>query len=137
MLVELISGIWIGDINSAFNQKFYQDNLISTVINCTLDKGFINYPLNNKVRLPISHNITPERDIKLLEQNVIKIVDFINKKAETDNIFIYCYDGCKISPLIVAIYMLKYGDISKDDIHNILKSKNDKICIDFDLSRFY
>ena len=136
MLFELISGIWVGDVNSAFNQQFYKDNLISIVVNCTLEKGFIDYPLNNKIRLPISYNITPERDIKLLEQNVLKIVDFINEKLENNNIFIYCYDGCKISPLIVAVYMLKYGEISKDDIHNILKSKNKNICIDFDLSRF-
>ena len=136
MLFELISGIWVGDVNSAFNQQFYKDNLISIVVNCTLEKGFIDYPLNNKIRLPISYNITPERDIKLLEQNVLKIVDFINEKLENNNIFIYCYDGCKISPLIVAVYMLKYGEISKDDIHNILKSKNENICIDFDLSRF-
>ena len=65
-----------------------------------------------------------------------KILEFINKSLEDKNIFIYCYNGISISPLIVAIYMVKYGNISKDIIREVLRSKNSNICLDYDLGIF-
>ena len=72
----------------------------------------------------------------LLKENMDKIIDFIHEKIDENNIFIHCYNGTSISPLIVAIYMIKKGEISKDTIHDILRSKNKDICLDFDLSIF-
>jgi len=136
MLTELISGLWVGDSNDALNKNFYEDNLIDIVINCTIEKPFINLPDVKKVRLPISSNITPERDIILLQKNMNKIIDYIYNNS-TKNIFIHCYNGLNISPLFIAIYIIKYGDISKDLIHDILRSKNQNICLDYNLSLFY
>jgi len=73
MVTEIISGLWIGDINDAFTTSFYNDNLINIVINCTLDQGFIDLPNINKTRIPLSCNLTPERDMQLLKNNMIKI----------------------------------------------------------------
>ncbi len=137
MVTEIISGLWIGDINDAFTTSFYNDNLINIVINCTLDQGFIDLPNINKTRIPLSCNLTPERDMQLLKNNMIKIVDYIHKNIELNNIFIYCYNGNTISPMIVAIYLIKYGGISSDMIHEILRSKKETICIDYNLSLFY
>jgi hypothetical protein len=135
MLTEIISGLWIGDSNDSLNSYFYKDNLIDIVINCTIEKPFINHTDIHKVRLPISSNITPERDIILLQKNMNKIVDYIYNHS-TKNIFIHCYNGLNISPLIVAMYIIKYGDISKDLIHDVLRSKNKNICLDYNLSLF-
>ena len=35
-------------------------------------------------------------------------------------------------PLIVGVYMIKYGNISKGHIRDILRCKNENICLDFD-----
>ena len=134
MLTELISGLWIGDSNDALNINFYKDNLIDIVINCTIEKPFINYDVH-KIRIPITSNITPERDIILLQKNMNKIVDYIHHNS-SKNIFIHCYNGLNISPLFVAMYIIKYGDISLDIIHDILRSKNKNICLDYNLSSF-
>ena len=72
----------------------------------------------------------------MLSQKIDKILDFVHKSLEEKNIFIYCYNGISISPLIVALYMVKYGNISKDIIRDVLKSKNPNICLDYDLSIF-
>lgn len=137
MLTEILSGLWIGNINDALNETFYNDNLINIVINCTIDGEFINIPNINKVRIPLSGKMTPERDFKLIKKNMINIVDYIHNNIELNNIFIHCYDGNTISPLFVAVYMMKYGNISSDSIHEILRSKNENICIDYNLSSFY
>jgi predicted protein tyrosine phosphatase len=136
MPTEILSGLWIGNINDNFNTEFYNDNLISIVINCTIDQGFLDLPNLKKLRVPLSETMDPNRDIHLLCQNKQKIIDFIHENIEYHNILICCYNGITISPLIVALYMMSYGHIEKYIIRDILRSKNDKICIDYDLSIF-
>ena len=136
MPTELLSGLWVGSINDIYNSDFYKDNNINIVINCTIDQGFLNIDTTNKIRIPLSNKPDINSDIYVLSQKIDKILDFVNKSLEEKNIFIYCYNGISISPLIVALYMVKYGNISKDIIRDILKSKNPNICLDYDLSIF-
>ena len=136
MPTEILSGLWIGSVDDSYNREFYSDNNINIVINCTRDQAFLNLDNLKKVRIPISNNINISSDIYLLSEKKDEIINFINDSLEENNIFIYCYNGITISPLIVAIYMMKYGNISKDMIRDILKSKSPNICLDLDLSIF-
>ena len=136
MPTEILSGLWIGDINDIYDEEFYKNNLINIVINCTIDQGFLDLPNLKKIRISLSPEMDPNRDIYLLKSNKDKILSFIHKNIEEENIFICCYNGLTISPLIVALYMIEYGGISKDNIREILRSKNEKICLDYDLSIF-
>lgn len=136
MPTEILSGLWIGSVDDSYNHEFYSDNNINIVINCTRDQAFLNLDNLKKVRIPISNNINISSDIYLLSEKKDEIINFINDSLEENNIFIYCYNGITISPLIVAIYMMKYGNISKDMIRDILKSKSPNICLDLDLSIF-
>ena len=65
-----------------------------------------------------------------------KIINYIHENKDENNILIFCYNGLTISPLIVAIYMIRKGNISKDNIRDILRSKNKDITLDVDLSLF-
>ncbi len=136
MPTEILSGLWIGDINDSLNKNFIKDNMIYILINCTTNYGFIDTIETKKIRIPVSDNLTPERDQLLIKQNKDKIMDYIFKNIEKYNILIFCYDGLKISPLIVSLFLIKYGGISKDDVRNILRSKNENVCLDIDLSKF-
>ena len=136
MPTEILSGLWIGDINDSLNKSFIKDNLITILINCTIDYGFIDSIESKKIRIPLSNNLTPDKDLFLLRENKDKIIDYIIQNISEYNILIYCYDGLNISPLIVSLLLIKYGEISKDDIRSILRSKNNKICLDIDLSFF-
>ena len=136
MITEILSGLWIGNINDSYNEDFYKDNLISIVINCTKDQTFLDILNLKKIRIPLSINLDPESDMKFLREKMNEILSFIHENIEENNILIFCYNGLSISPLIVGNYMIKYGDISKDNIREILKSKNENICLDFDLSMF-
>ena len=136
MVTEIISGLWIGNLNDAFNEDFYNDNLITTVINCTIDQGFLDLPNLKKVRVPVTDRLDPNRDITLLKNNIDKVINFIHERIEEENIFIYCYNGLTVSALLCALYMIKKGDISIHQVNDILQSKNKNICLDFDLSMF-
>jgi len=135
-VTEIISGLWIGNLNDAFNEEFYNDNLITTVINCTIDQSFLDLPNLKKVRIPVTDRLDPNRDITLLRNNIDKVINFIHEKIEEENIFIYCYNGLTVSALLCALYMIKKGDISIHQVNDILQSKNKDICLDFDLSMF-
>ena len=137
MLTELISGLWICDIKDAYNKEIYEDNLINIIINCTIDYGYPDIPNIKKLRLPLSDKLEPQTDIYFLRNNISKIINFINENIEENNILIFCYDGLTISPIIVATYMIKYGNISLDNIREIIRSKNENICLDLNLSIFF
>lgn len=135
MPTEIISGLWISDINGSFDNNFLKDNDISILINCTLNYGFPDLNLK-KLRIPLSSNLTPSKDLLLLKKNKDKIINYIFENIEFSNILIYCYDGLLISPLIVSLFLIEKGEISKDNIRSILKSKNNNIVLDVDLSEF-
>jgi len=136
MITEIISGLWIGDLNDAYNEEFYKDNMITIAINCTIDQGFLDLPRIKKIRVPLTDRLDPIRDMNLLKSNINQILDFIHQKIEEENIFIFCYNGLTVSALICALYIVKKGNISLENINDILHSKNKNICLDFDLSSF-
>ena len=73
MLTEILSGLWIGNINDSYNQEFYKDNLITIAINCTDDQSFLDLPELQKLRVPLSINMDPKTDIDLLSKSMNKI----------------------------------------------------------------
>ena len=132
---ELLSGIWIGDIDILSNKKFIQDNDITIVLNCTQLFDFPDIDTLRKIRLPFSP-VQNNDNIFLLKQNYQKIVDFIHNSIDTNNILICCYDGKSISPFIIALYILKYSTIEKSSIYNILLSKNSQLSLWCDIELF-
>ena len=135
MLTEYLQGIYVSDINTAFDKTIYQKYNIDIVINCTIDFGFLDLNIK-KIRIPLSNDLNYHTDIKLLNQNLNKILSFINDNYIEHNILLCCYDGLTISPLIVGLFISKYGKIPINQIKNILKSKNKDIIIELDLSIF-
>ena len=136
MFCELVSGIFISNTKNALNETYYKQYKIDIVINCTLQESFIHLPHVKKIRLPVSYDMLYETDIHLIRSMYPKVNKILKDNFLHHNILIYCYDGIKISPLIVAIFLMKEGSILKTDIHNIFSSKHKGLCIDYDLSLF-
>ena len=135
MLTEYIQGIYNSDITTSFDRQIYKKYNINIVINLTQLHGFVDISIK-KIRIPLSNDLNFHTDIKLLNDNLEKILEFINNNYINNNILIVCETGITISPIIIALFMNKYGNINITDVKNILKTKNDKICIDHDLTIF-
>ena len=135
MLIEYIHGIYGCDINTSLNKDIYKKYNINIVINLTQLHGFVDISIK-KIRIPLSNDLNFHTDIKLLNDNLEKILEFINNNYINNNILIVCETGITISPIIIALFIHKYGNINIADVKNILKTKNDKICIDHDLTVF-
>ena len=136
MICEIISGIWSGNADDIYDKDFYNDNLISIVLNCSTDLPFQDIPELKKVRIPISVYLEPDKDISLLKKNMESILDYIHKHKETHNIFIYGYSNHTIPSLLLSIYLVKYGNIPKTSVIDVIRSKNKDVILDMNLSTF-
>jgi hypothetical protein len=129
LYAEVISGLWICDIDLIYNKKFLQDNDIGIIINCTTNYHFPDFKNIQKVRLPLSDNLFHNLDT--LRDSKDKILLFIDQALDDYNIMIACYDGKTISPFLISLYLIHYGGISKDNIRKIIQSKNTEISMDY------
>ena len=133
---ELISGLWISDVEMLNKRKFLEDNNISIILNCT---QMFDFPINDnikKIRLPFSPIRESDTDISLLRNNHEKIVNYISENIAENNILICCYDGKSISPFIVALYIASKSKINKESIYEILLTKNETLDLWCDISLF-
>lgn len=133
---ELISGLWISDVEILNKDKFLEDNNITIILNCTRTFDFPKNESIKKIRLPFSPIRESDVDITLLRNNYKKIVDYISDNIDENNILISCYDGKSISPFIVALYIATKSKISKESIYEILLTKNKELDLWCDLSLF-
>lgn len=133
LYTEVLSGLWIGDIDMIYNKKFLEDNQIKVIINCTYEHPFseVTKDIQN-IRIPLPNNIY--NCIDILRQNKDKILEFINSQLEFNHILICCQDGTCISPFIVSLYLIHYGNIQKNEVRKVIQSKNQAVSMDYDLN---
>ena len=129
---EIISGLWIGNVDMMYNQKFINDNNITVIINCTINFKFSEKVSTQNIRIPLSDILI--QNIDALRNNKDKILSAIDTLHESNHILICCYDGKTLSPFILSLYLMRYGGISTDKIKSIILSKNKDITMDYDIS---
>lgn len=136
MLIQYVNNIFVSSIKESLDINIYKKYNINIVINCTNDKDFININNVKNVRIPLSNDMNIHTDIPLLNKNMDKILNYINNNYINNIILITGIDENNIPSLIVALFLVKYSEISIYDVKNIIKSKNKNLCIDYDLSIF-
>lgn len=138
--VEIISGIWVGNIGYSHNKNFYLNNKIDIVINCTYDTENIEFKdLKFKIKVPFIKDVQSKHNIMVINDYMEKILEIIYKSINNHNIFIYSYE-IDIPLNIIATFIIKYGNINEDSIEHIIKSKLNldnykKVSIDISLYR--
>jgi len=131
LYTEVISGLWIGDIDMMYNKQFIADNAITIILNCTINYKFPDNPNVQNVRIPLSDNLYHNMDT--LRKSKDKILSYIDASLNDHTILMACYDGKTLSPFLVSLYLIKYGGIARDKIKKIIQSKNTQISMDYDL----
>jgi|TARA_B110000208_G_scaffold190551_1_gene254726 protein-tyrosine phosphatase len=131
LYTEVLSGLWIGDIDIMYNTKFIEDNQIKLIINCTIEYHIKEQVGVQNVRVPLPNNLYNSIDI--LKTHTEQLLNFIDSNLEHKHILICCLDGTTISPFIVSLYLVKYGGIPKSDVKKIIQSKNSSISMEFDV----
>ena len=93
---------------------------------------------NNPIVLNYENNqgIVFERKITLDEKYLFSVEQNIKNNTDKNNILLSCYDGKGVSPLVVALYIMKNSSITKDTVRQLIQSKCKDIALDYELSVF-
>ena len=126
MIMEIITGFYIGDINAMLDRDLYKKYNINIIINLTNNYQFIDTK-TIKTKLPIRNFVDYMDKYKKLLKYILS--NFINY-----NILV-CSDE-QYHTLTAALFLIKYGNIPEYDVKTILKNKNEDIVLDYDLSVF-
>lgn len=132
---EILSGIWISDIDILNNISFLNDKDISIVFNCTEIIDFPDIDIQ-KIRLPFTSSQSDVTNVDRLVNNYKKIISFIDSNMDNNNILISCYDGKSISILIIAIYLKHYSKLTNKEIITFLTTKSTDFNLWCDLELF-
>jgi len=135
MIVQYIDGIFICDIKTSFEKSIYKKYNIDIVLNFTIDYPFVDLDIR-KTRIPVSNSLNYHTDIPLLKNNLKKLLKYINDNYINHNILLCCHDSLTTGPIIMGLFLNKYGQIPIIEIKNLLKCKNKNINIEYDLSIF-
>lgn len=117
--IEILSGLWIGNIYSAQNNEFLEDKQIQCVFNCSDETIF---PIVT-VKYHISPKHITQQNIQQSCQMIDAICQTIFSRIHQYNILIYCADGQSLSEIIVISYVMKYGKMSLEEAIHLFKTK--------------
>ena len=119
---EIYPGLWLGDVN-ALNKKFISDNGISCIINCTMS---IPFPKSRQIkhcyRLPVKDNLAPDQIYRMYTM-FDYIIDIIVKHLPDERILIHCHAGRQRSVAVIAAFLMKIGDMTKNEAILCIQSK--------------
>jgi len=128
MPIEIITGLYLGSKNDAFNAKFLLSRNISVIINTTVEIDFINNPGNIEcIRVPISDNFLESekekhnRDYSHQLDHLSKLIDL--KLEQNHNILIHCKHGKHRSSCLVLAYLMYKTRMKLDNLYEIMSTK--------------
>lgn len=122
-VTKIIPNLWLGDLNSAFNDNFLENNNIHLIINTTK-----NHPHSNtldkrikRIRVPISNSLASVQLAVSEAKRVKPIIDSYLKQGK--GVLIHCKRGKHRSATILARYLIETTGMSGEQVKKFIKSK--------------
>ena len=118
ILIEIVPNLWLGD-SEGFK---YKDNInIKYLINCAKDLHFLgNYKdYNTSMKMSIE-----KYEIIKMYEYMTESVNFIYKNMKNDeSTLVYCENGNQKSASIIAAFLIKFGNHTKESAIKAIRSK--------------
>jgi dual specificity phosphatase 12 len=128
-MTEIVSGLWIGDRESALSIQWLKQHKISVVINCTRSVEFADYPgLKHVLRVPVNDNLE-RTEVEKMSKYLIPVSDKIAQWLPDHNILVHCYAGRQRSSTIILAYLMRYGEIPLDEAIRLIRTKKETACM--------
>lgn len=120
--MEIVPGLWVGDMDDAASYFFIKEKAIDIIINCTTDISFIVGELNlEKKRLSIEDDY---KDNEKLLKNLEYLVDYIYRGINKNkNILVHSKFGKQRAPAVVVAYFIKYGKVDMNQAIKYIRMK--------------
>lgn len=105
--VEVIPGLWLGNIKAAINKKFIKEKKINCIINCCRYKVWSDDTIK-VVNLDLS-DTGSDKAIERMYAHLDPVVTFImNQLLSKKIILVNCYAGKQRSPAIIMAFLIRY-----------------------------
>ena len=118
ILVEIVPNIWLGDIDG---EKYKSNIGIKYVVNCSKDLSFLN---NYDEYKGIVKNSLDKYEILKFYEYICETTKFIYKNMVKDEpTLIFCENGNQKSASVIAAFLIKYGNHSKETAIKSIRSK--------------
>ena len=116
--------LYLGNINSSMNTKFFRECKIEAIVNCTENEPFHEYFENRaKFRLNVNDSREPE-NIEKFKKEILKAIDFIDNCIEQEQVvYVHCYYGLMRSATLVACYIIKKYGLTKEAAISFVKEQ--------------
>lgn len=124
---ELISNLWVGDVEIANKVNFLKDNNINIIINCTKSS----LQVNNISIITLDLSDTFELASITINSSKDKLMKFIYDNIDTSSILIVSWGNIRVSSYIAYLFIETYGKLSKQTIKNMIQIKNNLISLDY------
>lgn len=124
---EILPGLWIGNQEASQNIKFLKSKKITCIINCTETLPFPeDKNVSLKIRVPVRDNLQKDQ-IKKLYSILNSTINKIYTNIPDHNILVHCHAGRQRSATVLAAYLMKFGNLTKKEAIEILRSKRQTV----------
>jgi hypothetical protein len=127
MIIEILSGLYIGTFNDGYDKNIYKKYNIDIILNCSINKPFIDVDNVDKIRLPLVN-------IESVKNNKQKILKFIESNYLHKTILILSDEDYSL--IICSLFLIDKGNISVVDIKQILMMKHPSLILERNLDEF-
>ncbi len=131
---EIVSGLWVGDIQAMSTKQFLHDQSITYILNCCQGIPIPEVEGIQVSCLGLSDQLI--HNMRFFKQHHQQLLNHIHGLLDDHNVLIGCYDGQTLSTYLVCLYLLRYGSIQPRDVKSIILSKNPQLSMDYDISLF-
>ena len=118
ILVEIVPNIWLGDIEG---EKYKSNIGVKYIVNCLKDLSFLNnYDTYQGV---IKDSLEKYEIIKLYEYLCETTKFMYANMIKDEPTLIFCENGNQKSATIIAAFLIKYGNHSKENAIKAIRTK--------------
>ena len=120
----IVPNVFLGNMKMASDLDFLQKNNIQAILNCTPDLEYHQY-FEDKPKFRININDSKNiENINKFKSEVINGINFIEGCVEENKpVYVHCYWGLMRSATLVAGYIIKKYNVSREDAISIVKSQ--------------
>lgn len=120
---KVFKNLYIGNSVNILNENFINKHNIKLIINCSQRLPFIKKKNICKYRIPVKDDLSSRTNL-ILFKNLDKTGYLINLYLKNNKgVYVHCVAGMQRSATIIAGYLMKYKNLSKEDAIKYLKRK--------------
>lgn len=122
-VTEILPGLWLGDMDIAYDDKFLVDKQIQLVVCCSDHLAFPNNSIIQtklRIKLPEQYNVD---DYGKIYQMIDEYCHRIRNDINMYNILIYCQNGHYSATIVVMMYIMKYGMMDVSTVIDCMETK--------------